>query len=103
VGDTNDLVQRIEGYLEGRGDVTGGRVLGGEGVFLDGYLVAAVMDHDLCVPLRSEAAGDLAVSEGVRPLLFAGRPVTGWVLVESGSVTKDDELARWIEAGLARR
>ena len=78
-------------------------MLSGEGVFLDGYLVAAVMDHDLCVPLRGDAADDLAMGEGVRPLLFAGRPVKGWVLVGPGWLSDDDELARWIEAGLARR
>ena len=102
MGDTTDLARRIESYLLGRGDVSESRVLGGDGFFLDGRLVAAVMDHGLCFPVgRDDWEGSVS-DDGVHPLLFADRPVPGWVMVDSSVVAKDEALARWIEGSIAR-
>ena len=96
-----DLSQRIEAYLQGMGEVTEGRVLSGDGYFLDGRLVATVMDEDLCLRVGSDDWDSLISTAGVRPLLFADRPVPGWVIVEGTSIDADDALARWIELALA--
>ena len=99
----DDLIGRIEAHLRGRGELTEGRVLDGDGYFLDGLLVVAVMDDDLCVQVgRGDWEESLAV-DGVRPLLFADMPVPGWVMVEGASVADKESLAGWIESALARR
>lgn len=97
-----DLTERIEAHLRGRGEMTEGRVLDGDGYFLDGTLVVAVMGDELCVNVGKEDWEESLTGAGVRPLLFADRPVPGWVMVEGASVAGDDSLAGWIESALAR-
>ncbi|GEM_PF-3099518 len=96
-----DLSQRIEAYLQGRGEITEGRVLSGNGYFLDGRLVATLMDGDLCLRVGTDGWDGLISIAGIRPLLFADRPVPGWVIVEGTSIDADDALALWIESALA--
>jgi hypothetical protein len=97
------LAERIEAHLQGRGEVTEGRVLSGNGYFLDGHLVAAVIADDLCMNVGSEAWPDHLETPGVDPLRIAGRPVPGWIMVDGSTVTGDDALAGWVEQALVRR
>jgi hypothetical protein len=101
--DRTHLIERIETHLAGRGEVTEGRVLDGDGYFLDGSLVVAVMGSDLCIEIGREEWDVTLRTEGVRPLLFADQPVPGWVLVDGGALASDENVARWIETSLARR
>jgi hypothetical protein len=100
--DRTHLIERIETHLAGRGVMTEGRVLDGDGYFLDGNLVVAVMGSDLCIEIGREDWDATLRTEGVRPLLFADLPVPGWVLVDGGSLASDENVARWIETSLAR-
>jgi hypothetical protein len=100
--DRDHLIERIETHLAGRGEVTEGRVLDGDGYFLDGSLVVAVMGSDLCIEIGREEWDATLRTEGVRPLLFADLPVPGWVLVDGGSLASDENVAGWIETSLAR-
>jgi TfoX/Sxy family transcriptional regulator of competence genes len=95
-----DLGARIEAYLEGRGDVSEGRLLSGTGYFVDGRLVAAVLDDDLCLNVGRERWQPALAEPGARPLIFADRPVPGWVMVEGGSLRSELDLAQWIEPAL---
>jgi hypothetical protein len=101
--DRTDLIERIESRLSGLGEVTEGRVLDGDGYFLDGHLVVTVMGSDLCIEVGTEAWDNTLSSDGVSPLLFADRPVPGWVMVDGGTLSSDESLSRWIETSLARR
>jgi hypothetical protein len=78
-------------------------VLDGDGYFLDGSLVVAVIGSDLCIEIGREEWDATLRTEGVRPLLFADLPVPGWVLVDGGSLASDENVAGWIETSLARR
>ena len=98
-----DLVGRIQAHLRGRGELTEGRVLDGDGYFLDGRLVVAVMGSDLCIEIGKDQWDDTLASEGVTPFLFAELPVPGWVMIDGGSLSSDESLSHWIETSLARR
>jgi hypothetical protein len=87
----------------GRGEVTERPVLAGRGFFLDGRLVVAVIDDQLCVPVGHETRGNSSLGPGIRPLLFAGRPVPGWVMVEAAAISAEETLARWIDSVLSER
>jgi hypothetical protein len=100
--DHDQLIEQIESQLAGRGVVTEGRVLDGDGYFLDGRLVVAVIGSDLCIEIGREQWEDTLGSDGVRPLLFADLPVPGWVMVDGGSLSSDERLSHWIETSLAR-
>jgi hypothetical protein len=98
----DDLLDRIQAHLRGRGELTEGPVLDGDGYFVDGLLVVAVMDDDLCLNVGKDGWEETLTEDGVRPLLFADMPVPGWVLVDGASVAREESLAGWIESALAR-
>jgi len=77
-------------------------VLDGAGYFVDGLLVVAVIDDDLCVNVGRDEWEETLAADGVRPLLFADLPVPGWVMVEGASVAGEESLVGWIESALAR-
>ncbi|MGH8872153.1 MAG: hypothetical protein ACRDWS_09275 [Acidimicrobiia bacterium] len=101
--DHGELNDRIQAHLQGRGELTEGRVLDGDGYFLDGLLVAAVIGEDLCLHVGRDDWQTTLAEDGVRPLLFADLPVPGWVIIDGASVDDDEALAGWIESALARR
>ena len=76
-----ELIGQIESQLAGRGELTERRVLDGDGYFIDGHLVVAVMGSDLCVDVGRQVWDAALASDGVRPLLFADQPVPGWVMI----------------------
>ncbi|HEU4915528.1 MAG TPA: hypothetical protein VFV13_03105 [Acidimicrobiia bacterium] len=98
-----ELIGQIESQLAGRGELTERRVLDGDGYFIDGHLVVAVMGSDLCVDVGRDDWDATLASDGVRPLLFADLPVPGWVMVDGGSLSSDESVSHWIETSLARR
>jgi hypothetical protein len=96
------LIDGISTQLQGRGELTEGRVLDGDGYFLDGRLVVAVVGEDLCLQVGRDHWRATLAGDGVRPLLFADLPVPGWVIVDGASVDAEATLTRWIESALAR-
>ena len=98
----DDLLGRIQAHLHGRGELTEGRVLDGDGYFVDGLLVVAVIEDDLCVNVGRNEWEESLAEDGVRPLLFADLPVPGWVMVDGASVAGEESLVGWIESALAR-
>lgn len=96
------LVEGITTQLQGRGELTESRVLDGDGYFLDGRLVVAVVGEDLCLHVGRDHWQAALAGDGVRPLLFADLPVPGWIIVDGASVDAGVTLARWIESALAR-
>lgn len=96
------LIDGISTQLQGRGELTESRVLDGDGYFLDGRLVVAVVGEDLCLHVGRDHWQTALAGDGVRPLLFADLPVPGWVIVEGASVDAEETLVRWIESALAR-
>lgn len=91
-----DLMTRLEASLDGRGEIARGRFLSGEGIFLDGNLVAAVIGEDLCIRVGVERWESPELGRGVRKFYFADQPVPGWVMVDAESVATDEELSIWI-------
>jgi hypothetical protein len=97
------LIEQIESQLAGRGELTESRVLDGDGYFIDGHLVVAVMGSDLCVDVGRQVWDATLASDGVRPLVFADQPVPGWVMIDGGSLSSNESVSHWIETSLARR
>jgi hypothetical protein len=100
--DRAHLIERIEVELAGLGQLTRGNVLSGDGYFLDGRLVVAVMGADLCLEVGRPDWEATVASAGVSPLLFADRPVPGWVVVDGETLSSDESVSRWIETSLAQ-
>ncbi|MRS11912.1 MAG: TfoX family protein [Actinobacteria bacterium] len=70
-------------------------MFGGTGYLVNGNMFAGIHKDSLVLRL-SPGDGDAALTEpGVRPFDITGRPMKGWVMAESESVT-DDNLLRWL-------
>ena len=77
-------------------------MLDGDGYFVDGQFVVAVVEDDLCVNVGRDEWDESLAGDGVRPLLFADLPVPGWVMVDGACVAGEESLVEWIESALAR-
>jgi TfoX/Sxy family transcriptional regulator of competence genes len=91
------LAERIRQALVRRKNVEEKKMFGGVGFLLNGNMLVGVWKDSLIVRLGPDE-GDLALLEPhVKEFDITGRPMKGWVLVESGGVEGDDELAGWIQ------
>jgi len=91
-----ELAARIHALLQSTGTLEPKRMFGGIGFMVDGHLTICVMsDGALLARVGADAVAGLS-ARGVGPMVMAGRPMTGWVRVESSLVDEDDALAEWV-------
>ena len=98
-----ELVARVRALLAGEPDLEERRMFGGLAFLVGGSMaVAASGQGGLMVRLDPERA-DAAVAAGeAGPLEMRGRPVRGWVRVDTDAVRGEDALAGWVGLGVAR-
>ena len=95
------LAQRIRAALPGMPGLAEKKMFGGIGFLLDGNMACGVSGQNLLVRL-SPADTDAALAQPhVRVFDMTGRPMRGWVLVESAGVESADALERWVAQGIA--
>lgn len=94
------VVERVRHILAGRTDVVEKRMVGGRSFMLGGHLCCGVTGTAVMVrvgPQRHEwALGE----PHVRPMTFAGRPLTGYVCVDPPGHATDDALRTWVGRGV---
>ncbi len=96
------LAQRIHDLLEGEPGVTSKKMFGGLGFMVDGHMaVAAGSSGDLMVRADPAQGEEWVDGESVRPMEMRGRPMTGWLLVDTEAVTDDEQLRLWVDRGVA--
>lgn len=95
------LAERIREVLATRDEIAERRIFGSLGFFVGGNMAVAAGADGLIVRLGPDA--EKATEEpGVSPFKPGeAKPMTGWVMVETGAVTEDDELEKWIDDGVA--
>jgi hypothetical protein len=92
------LTDRVRSRLAGQRELTEGRVFGGVGFFVQGRMAVAVLGGAICIHLEGLPPTDLESREP-EPLLFAGRPVQGWVSIPAEGLD-DEALGKWVAKGL---
>jgi hypothetical protein len=96
---SEDLAERVRDVLAPRVSIREQKMFGGVAWMLDGNMACGVIGEDLLVRLeRDEVPSALALAH-VGPMEFTGRPMSGFVLVDSEGVAADEELARWVDTG----
>jgi hypothetical protein len=94
------LAERVHAILAdtpGVGDLT---MFGGWCATVDGKMAVGVLGDDLIVRVGPTAYDAALTLPGVRPFDFTGRPMSGWVYVAGGSVSRYDDLADWVARGV---
>lgn len=89
------LARRVRAGLGRRAGLAEKTMFGGIAFLLHGNMACGVLGSDLIARLGDEAAAALA-QPGVRPFDITGRPMRGWVIVESRVLHDDAALAAWV-------
>jgi len=91
------LAARIRVALARKKGVEEKKMFGGVGFLLQGNMLVGVWKDSLIVRLGPEE-GEAALREPhVREFDITGRPMKGWLMVESEGLQGDDQLSGWIE------
>jgi TfoX/Sxy family transcriptional regulator of competence genes len=90
------LAERIREVFDGNPvNVRDKRMFGGIAFLIEGNMTVGVVGDDLLVRVGPDATGAALARPGSRPFDMTGRAMTGWVVVDGG--TLDDEvLIGWI-------
>lgn len=97
----NNLADRIRTELIGLPGFSEKKMFGGVGFMLHGNMACGVNGNDMIVrvgPDRHEAA---LAKPHTRVFDMTGKPMSGWIIVESGGVEGDSDLQTWIDQGVA--
>jgi TfoX/Sxy family transcriptional regulator of competence genes len=96
------LADRIREVLDTESGVTSQRMFGGLGFMVDGHMaVAASGQGGLLARVDPADAPALVHLPGVAPMVMKGRPMAGWLFVDSAALQTDEALEDWIERGVA--
>ena len=97
------LADRIREALAGRPGLTERKMFGGLGFMVRGHMaVAASSTRDLMVRVDPARAEGWIDGERVRPMEMRGKPLDGWLLVDTSAVEQDRELQLWVDRGVER-
>src|SRR6516225_9830139 len=91
-----ELAQRIRDRMTAVAGVSEKKMFGGLAFLTSGNMTVGVNGDDLVVRIDPEAMDAALAEPGVRPFDMTGRPMRGWILVASDSLS-DDDLERWID------
>lgn len=97
-----DLAARIRDHLQGTPLLVEKKMFGGIGWTIGGHMAAgAHNDGKLMIRCGKEDFVDFISEPGAGGMKRGTALLTGWVLVDSGSVADDGALHRWLDRGCA--
>ena len=92
--------ERVRHLLSGRSDVVERKMVGGLSFLVNGNMCCGITRMALMVRLGADSREQALREPHVRPMLFAGRTLSGFICVEPEGYAADDALARWVQRGL---
>jgi TfoX N-terminal domain len=94
------LAARTRKALGKRAGLTEKQMFGGLAFLLRGNMAVGVHASEMIVRLAPEETDAALAERHVRVFDLTGRPMKGWVLVESAGIASDAALQRWVERGV---
>ena len=94
---SESLARRIRTVLTGRRGVSEKKMFGGVGFLLHGNLLVGVWKDSLVARLGPDQGEQALRQPHVSEFDVTGRPMKGWVLIQSDGVDEDAQLKSWIE------
>lgn len=92
---------RLRRLLSHRKGLTEKRMIGGVCLLVHGQMACGVNAAGLLVRVGPEAREKFLAKPHVKPMRFAGKALSGYVLVEPAGIKTDAALKRWLYVGLA--
>jgi TfoX/Sxy family transcriptional regulator of competence genes len=97
-----ELAARIRDLVAEEPGLTEKKMFGGLGFMVGGNMaVAASGQGGLLVRVDPEESSSLIETTPAYNMVMRGRPMDGWLRMDSGDVAANDELAQWVERGVA--
>ena len=91
------LAGGIRDVLAHRLDIKEKKMFGGLGFLLNGNMLVGVWKDSLIVRVGTDAYEDALREPHVKDFDITGKPMKGWIMVESEGVEMEDQLRNWIE------
>ena len=95
------LADRIRETLSAEPGLSEKRMFGGYGFMLDGNMCAGVQGDRLIARVPIDEYPATMAQPNVGPFPAPGRPMRGWVTLSPDAIAEDDDLARWVQSGVA--
>ena len=92
--------ERVRQLLSGRSDVVEKKMVGGLSFLVNGNMCCGITGMALMVRVGAESREQALREPHVRPMLFAGRALSGFICIEPEGYAADDALASWVQRGL---
>jgi TfoX/Sxy family transcriptional regulator of competence genes len=97
-----DLAARIRELVQGEGSLTEQKMFGGIAFLIGGNMaVSASGQGGLLVRVDPAVSDELVATTPARVMQMRGRPMQGWLRVDTEHVRTERELARWVTMGTA--
>ncbi len=94
------VAERVRRVLSGQQNVVEKRMVGGRSFMVNGSLCCGVTGTALMVRVGPEGLETALARPYVRPMVFAGRPLAGFVCVDPAGYRTDAALAAWVQRGI---
>ncbi len=95
-----ELADRIRELVGGESRLTEKKMFGGLAFLIGGNMaVAASGQGGLLVRVDPAKSEKLVETTGAAPMIMRGRPMQGWLRVDSDQVRTKRQLAKWVDLG----
>ncbi len=95
-----ELIERLRRMLSSRTGVIERGMIGGVCFLVNGKMCCGVNATGLMVRVGSGVREQKLTERYVQPMIFAGRPLSGFVLISPAGYRTDKALAKWVQCGL---
>jgi TfoX/Sxy family transcriptional regulator of competence genes len=94
------LADKVRALVARRKGVSEKKMFGGLAFLLHGNMCCGVLKEDLMVRVGAERHDKAAAMAHARTMDFTGRPMKGFIYVDSSGWSKDATLKKWVEMGI---
>ncbi len=97
-----ELADRIRELVDVDAGLTEKRMFGGLAFLIDGHMaVSASNQGGLLLRVDPKRTDDLVATPGAARFEMRGREMDGWLRIDPAALQTEDDLARWVEIGVA--
>ena len=94
------LADRVRAVIVGESDVTEQRMFGGLAFLIGGTMAVAVSGQGgLLVRVAAAETDAIVAASNARPMEMRGKPMQGWVRVDSDDLRTKRQLVKWVGIG----
>src|SRR5262245_48813469 len=91
------LAARIRDTLARTKGIVEKKMFGGVGFLLNGNMLVGVWKDSIIVRIGPDAYEDALLEPHVREFDVTGKPMKGWIMVDSDGVEEDKDITTWIK------